>query len=108
MMRRSTLGVVLVGLTVCSMLSACSSAGSVTCDEFQASDSNSQFSTERALLREHGGNPDSAEDIFQLRTVIADFCGMLPVPGFPDAPTQNQDQPLSNAVDWDSVTWSGS
>jgi hypothetical protein len=106
MTRRPSASVVIVVLALCACLSACSAAGSITCDEFQASESNDQYFTERSLLREHGANPDSAQNIYQLRTTIAEFCGMLPLPGFPDEPTQNQDQPISDAVDWDAVTWS--
>jgi hypothetical protein len=105
MTRRTTAGAVIVGLAMCAVLSACTSAGSTTCSELAAQDSSAQNSTLSSLLREHDLDPYAVNNVVGLQTAVSGFCGLTLIPGFEEEPSQNADQPIADAVDWESETW---
>lgn len=93
-----------VGLAACAvLLTGCGQAGATTCGELGAMDSTEVTLLFRDLLTEHDLDPDDTGNIMGLTDNVMSFCGGSAVIGG-DA-TQNLDQPLDGAVDWDSATW---
>ena len=96
--------------TVCLVailaLSGCGGgASATTCDEYAAMDSSGQSDVQSSLLREHDLQETSPDNIAGLSSAIDAFCGSRASALLGGEAESNHDQPLEDAVDWDSETW---
>ena len=92
---RVTAGIIAIGL--CLPLAACSSssAGSITCAEYNDLDYNKQSDVRRKKLDEHDLSQFSTENIAGITMNVTSYCGS----------SKHSKDPINNAVNWDSKKW---
>lgn len=92
--------------TACALavvVAGCSGAGATSCSDYAGGSFDEKGETIRALLQEHRLEPDDANNVLGASSAVDRYCGTFgPIPG---AATRNADNPIDQAIDWDSPTW---
>ncbi|MBT1176262.1 hypothetical protein [Bifidobacterium callimiconis] len=92
------------GVTMCAtMLSGCgpfSKASKMTCEEYGQLDYNDRSDAIMKMIEEHGfDSTSSVMGTLAIGTDVEVYCGATAG----STSTKNQDEPIQNGVDWDSV-----
>ncbi len=96
--RGMTILVVAVGA-----LAGCSKSGAKTCTEYAAEEYTKQTTTIMSMVKEHDLDPlSNAVGVAAIAVDVNEFCGISGLPGDTSPPTKNADQPIEDAVSWDS------
>ncbi len=73
----------------------------MTCAEYGALSTGEQLQTLSTLLSEHRLEPGDTGNILGVTSAVDGFCGT----GFPGSATTNLEEPIEDAVDWESSSW---
>lgn len=99
MKKKMTVAAFASALLFAASLTGCSSAKSMTCDEFAELSSSKATDAIVSLVRAHDLDPYSnAYGVVSLSQEIDQFCGIAPLTGGPA--TKNNDRSIDSAVDW--------
>lgn len=100
---RSVAVMVSVALPVAGLLTACGTASTPTCAEFNKMSFSDQGTAEQDLLRKHGLDPYSTSNVAGLTADITSYCGV----SFGNSnDSTNSNSSIDNAVsDWNATTW---
>lgn len=99
---------VLTATVVTLSLTACSSAGGTSCNEYAAMDMNERISLERDLMSSKDLDPNDQGNVIGLRNALNNFCGttgLRALRGEPEEASRNNSTPIEEAVDWDASYW---
>lgn len=95
-----------LALVISLPLASCSDAGSTPCAEFGEMAYNERDATLIQLLRDHRLDESHVGNSLGVQSAVDSFCGTRTNLLFDDEPaSQNFDQQIDDAVDWDSSYW---
>lgn len=97
--RMSTLPIVFSLLT--AGLSGCvDNAVTLSCHEYVLTSEGARLDSLYAILLDQGVDPNAPKNLARLTQAVNNFCGTPP-----NSVTRNRDLPISEAVNWSSVSW---
>ncbi|WP_043563733.1 hypothetical protein [Actinomyces israelii] len=92
---RVAAGVIAISLLMPLAACSSSSAGSITCAEYNKLDYSKQSDVLGKMLREHDLSQLSTENIAGITMNVTSYCGS----------SKHSNDPINNAVDWNSNKW---